>query len=122
MTDKITDKLGRFATEDEAKKSYANTHTKLGSKDLYKHLKYRLPQIKMLNMLKMEKNFIVMEKGYDRQPYLAKEAPLKFWVQRIKDETKELEDAIERKDISNMKEELADLSNIIDYIFEKVTD
>lgn len=36
----------------------------------YSGIKQRIPQIRSLEMLKMEKNLIaVMEKGYSREPY-----------------------------------------------------
>lgn len=89
--------------------------------DKFLHLKHRLPEIRTLAMLKMEKNFIALEKGYQRQPYKGAQHT-RFLIQRIKDETKELEDALDSHHILMMLEELADISNIIDYLFEQVTD
>ena len=82
-------------------------------------LKHRIPSIRTLNMLKMEKNFIALDKGYQRQPYFDKKQCLEWFIKvRLDDEYKELLKALRNNDILNMKEELADISNIIDYIFE----
>jgi chromosomal replication initiation ATPase DnaA len=81
-------------------------------------LKRRLPQIKSLSMLKMEKNFIALEKGYPRQPYNAPNQPTSFLISRIEDELTELKQAFKKLDIAIMKEECADISNIVDYLFE----
>jgi len=82
-------------------------------------LKYRIPSIRTLNMLKMEKNFIALEKGYPRQPYFDKNQSLGWFIEiRLNSEYRELIKAFDNNDILNMKEELADMSNIIDYIFE----
>jgi NTP pyrophosphatase (non-canonical NTP hydrolase) len=82
-----------------------------------KDLKIRLPTIKSLAMLKMEKNFIAyVEKGYPRQPYI--QYPINIWIRRIKDELYEFIKASNENDIIGMKEELADISNIVDYMFE----
>ncbi len=85
------------------------------------NLKHRLPIIKTLAMLKMEKNFIALEKGYDRQPYRNNQATLRRFLQRIREETDEFERAIANWDMDNCAEELADISNIVDYAFEAVT-
>lgn len=82
-----------------------------------KDLKLRLPSIHSLAMLKMEKNFIAhIEKKYPRQPY--KEYPSFFWLRRLREEFAELKSAYLIKDIEGMKEECADISNLIDYLFE----
>jgi hypothetical protein len=85
-----------------------------------KDLKFRLPTIKSLAMLKMEKNFIAYcEKKYPRQPY--KELPPSYLIQRIEEEVKELKEAFDKSDkdfINNMLEECADVSNLIDYLYE----
>lgn len=86
------------------------------SKKEIQSLKKRLPTIKSLAMLKMEKNFIALEKGYCRQPY--KYFEIHFWINKLNEELKEFKEAFNKRDINNMKEELADLSNVIDYIFE----
>ena len=85
-----------------------------------KELKKRLPSIQSLAMLKMEKNFIALEKGYPRQPYSDCNQPTSFLIDRIHDELKELEEAFGKKDIRTMKEECADISNIVDYLFEQL--
>lgn len=83
-------------------------------------LKFRLSGIKSLAMLKMEKNFIAYcEKKYPRQPY--KELPPTYLIQRIEDEVKELKEAFDKSDndfIDHMLEECADVSNLIDYLYE----
>ena len=85
-----------------------------------KDLKHRLPTIKSLAMLKMEKNFIAYcEKKYPRQPY--KELPPSYLIQRIEEELKELKEAFDKSNpdfISNMMEECADISNLTDYLYE----
>ena len=102
--------------------------------------KPQLDEIKTLAMLKMEKNFIAHnEKGYPRKPYADKNQPIRFLIQRIHDELKELDtshqafealhtipnELISSEDFSDelneMREECADMSNLIDYLFEKLT-
>jgi len=102
--------------------------------------KPHLDGIKSLNMLKMEKNFIAHnEKGYPRQPYNDKNQPIRFLIQRIHDELKELDtshqayealhtipnELISSEDfmdeLNEMREECADISNLVDYLFEKLT-
>jgi hypothetical protein len=84
-----------------------------------KDLKFRLPLIKSLAMLKMEKNFIAhCEKKYPRQPY--KELPTSYIIQRIEEELAELKEGFEKLDIQNMMEECADISNLTDYLFENL--
>lgn len=70
-------------------------------------------------MIKMEKNFIAhMEKNYPRQPYLIYGIP--FLVERLEDEVKELKQVLMLNDLQEAKLECADVSNIIDYLFEKI--
>lgn len=76
-------------------------------------------EIKTLAMMKMEKNFIAhIEKDYPRQPYQA--CSLGFLMKRLYEESTELARAIIKKDFENAKLECADVSNIVDYIFEKL--
>lgn len=80
-------------------------------------LKHRLPKIRSLAMLKMEKNFIAYcEKHYPRQPY--KELPPSYLIQRIEEEIVELKQALNDNDVPNMMEECADISNLTDYLYE----
>jgi NTP pyrophosphatase (non-canonical NTP hydrolase) len=73
--------------------------------------------MKTLAMLKMEKNFVaVIDKGYPRQPY--KEHSPEFLLRRLYEEATELAKAIKEKDKETAKLECADVSNIVDYIFE----
>lgn len=88
---------------------------------LSKHEKKSLIGIKTLSMMKMEKNFIAhIEKGYLRKPYNDKKQPIDFLLDRIEDEFDELNEAFEANNLEVMLEELADMSNIIDYLYEKV--
>ena len=90
-------------------------------KDKFAHLKHRLPGIKTLAMLKMEKNFIaVIERKYPRQPYEASLYSFQGLVNHIQKEMKELQDACDHADFLGMKEECADISNLVDYLFEKL--
>jgi len=76
--------------------------------------------IRTLAMLKMEKNFIAhIEKNYARKPY--EHYPLSLLVDRASEELEELLDAYDLLDYEKIKEECADVSNIIDYIFEAAT-
>ncbi len=85
----------------------------------YSGIKHRIPNIQSLAMLKMEKNYIsYCDKNYVRQPYLFYTS---FLIKRIDDELNELKEAFKRGDIINMKEECADISNIIDYLFEQLS-
>lgn len=86
----------------------------------FERLRKRLPSIKSLAMLKMEKNFIALEKGYPRQPYAVESQPLAFLIMRLKEEFEELEQSYKLQNLPRMKEECADISNIVDYIFEKL--
>ena len=74
--------------------------------------------LKTLAMIKMEKNFLAQEKGYPRKPY--EKYNLDFLTNRFIDEGLELLDAINNKTFEKAKLECADVSNIIDYIFEKL--
>jgi len=85
-----------------------------------KGLKHRLPSIKSLNMLKMEKNFIALEKGYPRQPYNDSNQPINFMIHRIEEELEELKEAFRQQNFTVMKEECADISNLVDYLFEQL--
>jgi len=76
--------------------------------------------IKSLGMLKMEKNFIAhIEKTYPRQPY--REYSLSFLFTRLCQEATELKQAIATGDESLIREEIADCSNVLDYMFEKAS-
>jgi len=76
--------------------------------------------MKTLAMLKMEKNFIaVIEKKYSRKPYEA--FSTRFLVKRLNDELVELINAINEERIQGAKDECADISNLVDYIFERLS-
>lgn len=75
--------------------------------------------MKTLAMIKMEKNFIAQEKGYPRKPY--EEYSLKSLIFRLYQEVGELRQALMNNDIENAKLECADVSNLIDYVFEKLS-
>jgi len=85
-----------------------------------KNLKWRLPNIKSLAMLKMEKNFIALEKGYPRQPYASEKQTIAFMIHRIEEELTELKEAYDQQNIQVMEEECADISNLTDYLFEQL--
>jgi hypothetical protein len=88
---------------------------------IYSGGKSRIPEIRSLAMLKMEKNLIaVIDKNYSRQPYKASANHLDYLIHRLIEETAEPEEACLRSDLINMGEELADVSNLCDYIFERV--
>lgn len=75
--------------------------------------------MKTLAMIKMEKNFIAhIEKKYPRQPY--KVQSIKHLLERLDREVKELKEACAKKDIGAAKLECGDVSNIVDYIFERL--
>lgn len=75
--------------------------------------------MKTLAMLKMEKNFIAhIEKGYPRKPYA--KLSLEYLTNRFVDEGLELIAALEAGDLGAIALECADVSNIVDYIFEKI--
>jgi len=75
---------------------------------------------KSLAMLKMEKNFVAhIEKKYPRYPY--SQFHIAYLIQRLKEEVEELEAAWnDNYNIEAMKNECADISNIVDYIFERL--
>jgi hypothetical protein len=75
---------------------------------------------KTLAMIKMEKNFIAhIDKNYPRFPY--EELPLEYLRKRLLQEVNELNDALKAEDIGGAKLECADVSNVVDYIFESLT-
>jgi NTP pyrophosphatase (non-canonical NTP hydrolase) len=88
--------------------------------------------IKSLAMIKMEKNFQALEKGYRRQPYTwpiahgQREFTLIGFVLREMDELVEVVDIwvnSEDRDavqLANIREEIADVSNCLDYLYEAV--
>ena len=74
--------------------------------------------MKTLAMMKMEKNFRAhIEKKYPRKPY--EHYNLEFWIYRLKQELQELTKGYENRDVENIREELADISNLVDYAFER---
>jgi len=76
--------------------------------------------MKTLAMIKMEKNFRALDKGYPRRPY--ETYNIDKLIKRLQEELNELLDARIRKSYWDMLFELADISNIVDYIFEQVTE
>jgi hypothetical protein len=90
----------------------------IDDKKQYNNLKKRIPNIKSLAMLKMEKNFIAIEKNYSRQPYFSHS--LIEILNYLEKEVDELKEALNRLDIINLKEEIADISNVCDYFFERI--
>jgi len=78
-----------------------------------------MPKPETLAMMKMEKNFTaVLEKNYPRYPY--ERYDVFFLLMRLREELQELERALKEQDFPNAKWECADISNIIDYIFERI--
>ena len=76
--------------------------------------------MKTLAMIKMEKNFIAhIEKGYPRKPY--EYFDLGFLRMRLLQEVTELNEALKSGTIEDAKRECADVSNVVDYIFEKLS-
>jgi len=76
---------------------------------------------KTLAMLKMEKNFVALiEKKYLRKPY----EKYTTWelLGRLEDEYAEALNAWHNEDVDALKLEMADMSNIIDYIFERLSE
>lgn len=72
-------------------------------------------------MLKMEKNFVaVIDKKYPRKPYEV--FNIGQLIERLKQETKELEEAYIAGKYEKAKVECADCSNIIDYLFERIVE
>ena len=80
--------------------------------------------MKTLEQIKKNKNWIAYEKGYPQDP---EGFSVFFLLKRMKDEIKELDDKLESlteyQIIFNdsILEELADISNIIDYLSTKIT-
>lgn len=75
---------------------------------------------KTLAMIKMEKNFIAhIKKKYPRKPYM--HSSLMFFLKRLGEEIKELRKAISIQDWEGAKVECGDVSNILDFIFERLT-
>jgi len=73
--------------------------------------------MKTLAMIKMEKNFVaVLEKGYARKPY--EQFNMDFFKKRLQEEVDELKDAIHEGNQDHIMSELADVSNIIDFMAE----
>ena len=80
-----------------------------------------LDSVKTLAMLKMEKNFrALISQGYPRQPY--RKQNTQFLLKRLREEVEELDQAIRSKRIFEAKRECADASNVIDYIFERISE
>lgn len=78
-----------------------------------------LKRIKTLATLKMEKNFIaVLSKRYPRNPY--ERFTTAFLFNRLRDEMRELGDALDKNDLREAMLEIADLSNICDFLFERL--
>lgn len=75
--------------------------------------------MKTLAMMKMEKNFVALEKGYPRQPY--KKLTMCYLIERLEEEVDELKEAWERGWDQEAKLECADISNLVDYIFERLS-
>lgn len=77
-------------------------------------------QIHSLTMLKMEKHFMaIIERGYPYYPYMVNSTS--FLIRRAYQELEELQAAYESGDYENTRVECADISNIIDYIFERLS-
>lgn len=76
--------------------------------------------MKTLAMMKMEKNFrAVIEKKYPRNPYEV--FSYDHLLEWLTDEFGELVEAIKvKKDIEEAKMECADVSNLIDFLFERL--
>lgn len=75
--------------------------------------------MRSLAMLKMEKNFVaLLTKGYPRKPYLKNS--MENLLDRLDDEVQELRNAC-KESIVKAKDECADVSNIVDYIFERLS-
>ena len=58
----------------------------------------------------------VIDKKYERKPQ--DEYSYTFWIMRLEEEKEELEEALHESEDAVM-DELADMSNIIDYMYEK---
>ena len=70
-------------------------------------------------MIKMEKNFVAQEKGYPRKPYDFYDNGFLFI--RLQEEVEELRRALATHDLKEAKKECADISNVIDYLFERLS-
>ena len=80
-----------------------------------------LGNILTLAMLKMEKNFVAhLTKCYPREPYNAFDEA--FLLERIKQEVKELELALDSPEPHFAMEECADVSNFVDFLFERLSE
>jgi len=78
-----------------------------------------LKRIKSLAMLKMEKNFIAhLSKDYPRNPY--EQFTTVFLFKRLREEMRELRDALDKNDLREAMLEVADLSNLCDFLFERL--
>jgi len=76
--------------------------------------------MKTLAMMKMEKNFIAHnEKKYPRKPYEV--YTTRKFLSKLEQEYKELAQAIKERNIKKAKLECADVSNIVDFIFERLS-
>ena len=76
--------------------------------------------MKTLAMMKMEKNFVaVLEKKYPRKPY--EEFTIIQLLNWLGEEFAELCVSIKNKDVENSKQECADISNLIDFLFERLS-
>jgi len=88
--------------------------------------------IKSLAMIKMEKNFRALEKGYQRQPYMGPIANGQRELTLIGSVLREMKELVESVEIwvnsedrdavqfANIREEIADVSNCLDYLYEAV--
>ncbi len=77
-----------------------------------------LLRIKSLNALKMEKNFRAQDKGYVRSPADDfSDSELFSWVER---ELVELIESLCSGNTGHIREEIADVSNCLDYLYERV--
>ena len=74
--------------------------------------------VRTLAMIKMHKNFSAIEKGYPREPYIR--YSFEWLLNRLKEEVNELEIALKNPDVREAMLECADVSNCVDYIFEKL--
>jgi len=74
--------------------------------------------MKTLAMIKMEKNFVAQEKGCPRKPY--ETYSLGDLYAKLVEEVVELHEAMKKQNTEEAKVECADVSNVIDYIFEKL--
>lgn len=75
-----------------------------------------MPKEITLAMIKMEKNFVAQTKGYPRRPY--DEYSLGQLTEKLHEECTELVRALIMKNFAAAKRECADVSNVVDYIFE----